>query len=217
MWSMQWICQYRKDSKKVFSALLVEINNRSSRSIKAMIKIRKFKTASHHGYTATTNEIEGILTTLENISLPTPFVKSHLNKWILSYTDVMDIIKNGKNLYYIVYSNCCGHHATAYAKIFYANSKEAVKEHVMKGYKAARGYGRGRCINCILEVSKMHPYEISKILNSVLPYKDKIDENRWYASYRKDYPGVMNPACIEEMCTEYEKKYGESVDAWKTI
>ena len=61
----------------------------------------------------------------------------------------------------------------------------------------------------------MHPYEITLMINQGLRREDKLDENKYRASYRKDYSGVMNPAFIDELCIEHEKRYGESVDAWK--
>ncbi len=186
-------------------------------------KIRNFKTSSNPEYIAAPNEIKEIKTTTRDIPLPAPFLEYRPNRWALPYTYITDIIKNGRKLYYIVFSNCHYDHGNheyrkvSYSAIYYGNSKKEVKEFVMKGFRAAKGFGDGRCINCILEINKMHPYEITKMLNAGhFLNEDKLDTDKWYASFRKDYPGVMNPACIKEMCREYEEKYGESVDAWKS-
>lgn len=189
---------------------------------------RNFKTAYFEsGFRVTLKEIF-ITNISEDNSLPEPFVEAEhtINKWKLTYSNVLDIIKNGKKVYYIVYSDCRmtnrgrwgqpgKYRKSSYAALFYSKSKKAVRDHVMKNNTAARGFGNGRCINCLLELSEMHPYEVTLMLNSSLSREDKLDDNKYRASYRKDYPGVMNPAFIDELCAEHEKEYGESVDAWK--
>ena len=185
------------------------------------MKGRNFKTAYSPDYIATSTEITGITPISREISLPTPFIKDYSNKWKLPYSDIIDIIKNGIHLYYVVYSNCHydhvrhEYHVVSHSVIIYGNSKKSIKEYIMKGHRAARGYADGRCVNCIFEIATMHPYEIAKMLNTSPSFKDSVDEEKWYPSYCKDYPGVLSPVFIEEICREYEKKYGESVDAWK--
>jgi len=187
-----------------------------------MTKKRNFKTAYEHHFDATTEKIKDISLAAANIPVSAIYEKGYAGKYTLPYNGIIDLINKGSDLYYVVSTDCHydhgGHkyHTSSFASLLIAKTKKSVKEYVMRGRKPARGYGDGRCINCVMEVSKMHPYEIAKMLNIALPYENRLDADKWYASYRKDYPGVMNPACIEEMCREYEKKYGESVDAWKS-
>ena len=183
---------------------------------------RNFKTAYFEkpSFGAILNEIF-ITNISEDVSLSEPFTKVSYttDKWKLTYNNVIDLIRNGKKVYYVVYSDCSNNSGRyrqySYASLVYSKSKKDVRNYIMRNHKAARGFGNGRCINCLLELSEMHPYEVTLMLNSSLSREDKLDDNKYRASYRKDYPGVMNPAFIDELCAEHEKEYGESVDAWK--
>lgn len=180
-----------------------------------------FKTASHDhcNYRVIADSLDGIITVSKDVSVPGCYKKTHFNEYALPYKEISDIIRNGNSLYYVVYSDCYmshgRYHAAAYACFIYSPTKKAVREYIMDGRKVVHGYGDGRCINCIMEVNKMHPYEITQVFNQVLPNTGRYDEDRYFASYIKDFPECVNPAYIEELCREYEAKYHESVDAWK--
>ncbi len=181
---------------------------------------RNFKTAYRVDYNVTHKEIKDIISLSKDVSLPLPFIRSSSYRYTLPYDNLFDIINSGKGLYYVVYSDCYwngkerGEYCvSSHAEIIHAKSQKAVREYVMKGTRTRRGLGDGRCVNCLMEISKMHPYEIAQMLNASFPHLT--DEDRWYASYCKEYPSYINNAYIQELCEQYQIKYGETVDAWK--
>ena len=138
-------------------------------------------------------ELKGIKAFPRNLSLPSPFVKDYAHEWVLPYNDIFDIVRNGKHLYYVMYSDCHYNNGRkeyvrhSHSEIVYASSQKEARKFAMDGHEAARGFGDGRCVNCLLEISKMHPYEIACIINSASQDSDKIDADKWYASYCEEF------------------------------
>ena len=129
----------------------------------------EFRTAFYPSYHSWNRENERTITFVHVLKGHPSYQPWGCNDITIKFDSIEDLIAKGKKLYYARYEDCRSHiHGrdyTDYSGLYFAKSQKEVREHIASR-NIRHGNSDGRVINCIIEVCKMHPYEVARMLNA---------------------------------------------------
>ena len=145
----------------------------------------EFQTSFYPSYHSWNRENEREITNVRILPGHPGYVKSLSTSAVVKFDSIEDLISKGKKLYYARYEDCRTHiHGrdyTDYSGLYFARSQKEVREHIASR-NIRHGSSDGRVVNCIIEVCKMHPYQVAQMLNAKI-VGERYDEQQYFNDY----------------------------------